>query len=61
LLWREWEARLADPLDGVDAWWNSAAAAIADPVRLLALRHQAWGAASQSCGSVSLPRDAAVE
>jgi hypothetical protein len=26
-----------------------------------ALRHQAWGAASQSCGSVSLPRDAAVE
>jgi hypothetical protein len=38
LLWREWEARLADPLDGVDAWWNSAAAAIADPVRLLGER-----------------------
>ena len=37
-LWREWEARLADPLDGVDAWWNSAAAAIADPVRLLGER-----------------------
>jgi hypothetical protein len=26
-----------------------------------ALRHQAWGAASQSCGSVSLPPDAAVQ
>jgi hypothetical protein len=26
-----------------------------------ALRHQAWGAASQSCGAVSLPCDAAVE
>jgi hypothetical protein len=27
----------------------------------LALRHQAWGAASQSCGSVSLPPDAAMQ
>jgi hypothetical protein len=26
-----------------------------------ALRHQAWGAASQSCGAVSLPPDAAVQ
>jgi hypothetical protein len=26
-----------------------------------ALRHQAWGAASQSCGSVSLPPDAAMQ
>jgi hypothetical protein len=26
-----------------------------------ALRHQAWGAASQSCGSMSLPLDAAVQ
>ena len=38
LVWREWEARLADPLGGVDAWWNSAAAPIADPVRLLGER-----------------------
>jgi hypothetical protein len=38
LLWREWGARLADPLGGVDAWWNPAAAAIADPVRLLGER-----------------------
>jgi hypothetical protein len=28
---------------------------------IVALRHQAWGAPSQSCGSVSLPRDAAVQ
>jgi NADPH:quinone reductase-like Zn-dependent oxidoreductase len=28
---------------------------------LAALRHQAWGAASQSCGSVSLPPDAAMQ
>jgi hypothetical protein len=27
----------------------------------MALRHQAWGAASQSCGLVSLPPDAAVQ
>ena len=35
---------------------------IADPVVAGegALRHQAWGAASQSCGAVSLPCDAAV-
>jgi hypothetical protein len=35
LVWREWGARLADPLGGVDAWWNWTAAPIADPVRLL--------------------------
>jgi hypothetical protein len=28
---------------------------------LQALRHEAWGATSQSCGSVSLPADAAVQ
>jgi hypothetical protein len=38
LVWREWGARLADPLGGVDAWWNLAAAPIADPVRLLGER-----------------------
>ena len=27
----------------------------------VALRHKAWGAASQSCGSVSLPPDAAMQ
>jgi hypothetical protein len=37
-VWREWGARLADPLGGVDAWWNLAAAPIADPVRLLGER-----------------------
>jgi hypothetical protein len=35
LVWREWGARMADPLGGVTAWWNSTAAPIADPVRLL--------------------------
>jgi hypothetical protein len=38
LVWREWGARLADPLGGVVAWWNSAAAPIADPIRLLGER-----------------------
>jgi hypothetical protein len=38
LVWREWSARLADPLGGVTAWWNLAAAPIADPVRLLGER-----------------------
>jgi len=38
LVWREWGAPLADPLGGVDAWWNAAAAPIADPVRLLGQR-----------------------
>jgi hypothetical protein len=35
LLWREWGARLVDPLGGVTAWWNPAAAPMADPVRKL--------------------------
>jgi len=35
LLWREWGARMADPLGGVTAWWNPATALMADPVRLL--------------------------
>jgi hypothetical protein len=35
LVWREWGARLADPLGGVVAWWNSTAAPMADPLRLL--------------------------
>jgi hypothetical protein len=30
-------------------------------LRIVALRHQAWGAASQSCGLVSLPPDAAMQ
>ncbi len=38
LVWREWGAPLADPLGGVDAWWNATAAPIADPVRLLGER-----------------------
>jgi hypothetical protein len=38
LVWREWGARLADPLGGVTAWWNLAAAPMADPVRLLGER-----------------------
>jgi hypothetical protein len=38
LVWREWGARLADPLGGVTAWWNRAAAPMADPVRLLGER-----------------------
>jgi hypothetical protein len=38
LVWREWGAPLADPLGGVDAWWNTTAAPIADPVRLLGER-----------------------
>jgi hypothetical protein len=38
LVWREWGAPLADPLGGVDAWWNAAAAPIADPMRLLGER-----------------------
>jgi hypothetical protein len=38
LVWREWGARLADPLGGVDAWWNATAAPIAEPVRLLGER-----------------------
>jgi hypothetical protein len=38
LVWREWGARLADPLGGVTAWWNPAAAPMADPVRLLGER-----------------------
>jgi hypothetical protein len=33
LVWREWTARMADPLGGVTAWWSPAAAAVADPVR----------------------------
>jgi hypothetical protein len=38
LVWREWGAPLADPLGGVTAWWNSTAAPIADPIRLLGER-----------------------
>jgi hypothetical protein len=38
LVWREWGARLADPLGGVDAWWDWTAAPMADPVRLLGER-----------------------
>jgi hypothetical protein len=38
VVWREWGVRLADPLGGVDAWWNWTAAPIADPVRLLGER-----------------------
>jgi hypothetical protein len=38
LVWREWGARLADPLSGVTAWWTPAAAPMADPVRLLGER-----------------------
>jgi hypothetical protein len=38
LVWREWGAPLADPLDGVDAWWNATAAPIADPMHLLGER-----------------------
>jgi hypothetical protein len=35
LVWREWGARMADPLGGVIAWWNSTAAPMPDPVGLL--------------------------
>jgi hypothetical protein len=38
LVWREWGTPLADPLGGVTAWWNSAAAPIVDPIRLLGER-----------------------
>jgi len=38
LVWREWGARLADPLGGVDAWWDWTAAPMGDPVRLLGER-----------------------
>src|SRR5512133_3576549 len=36
-------------------------AALPDHPTMQALRHEAWGATSQSCGSVSLPADAAVQ
>ena len=40
-----------------DGHWTNPAESLGKP----ALRHQAWIAASQSCGPVSLPPDAAVQ